>query len=131
MNNQMRWKQRFQNFQKAFKQLEEFNAQPHLNKLEKQGLIKAFEYNFELAWKTLQDIFEEKGYQGILGPRPVIEQAFKDAYIQDGKAWLKMQKSRNLGSHVYSEDIAEEIIKSIKEEYFYLLQDLIKKLTNE
>jgi hypothetical protein len=52
--------------------------------MEQQGLIKAFEYTFELSWKTLQDLLKHKGYRDILGPRPVIEQSFQDGYINDG-----------------------------------------------
>ena len=37
-NIDIRWKQRFNNFEKALMQ---------------QGLIKAFEYTYELGWKTL------------------------------------------------------------------------------
>jgi DNA-binding HxlR family transcriptional regulator len=42
--NPDRWKQRFTNFQKALQELKEGVDQAQLNKLEKQGLIKAFEY---------------------------------------------------------------------------------------
>ena len=100
---ELRWKQRFNNYLKAFSQLNRFIDKEDLNELEKQGLIKAFEYTFELGWKTLQDLLKEKGYVGILGPKPVIEQSFQDNYIVDGMGWLKMHKSRNLATHTYDE----------------------------
>ncbi len=130
-NQDIRWKQRFSNFNKAFKQLERFVAVENLNELEKQGLIKAFEYTYELSWKTLQDILIEKGYLGILGPKPVIEQSFRDGYIQDGNGWMRMHKSRNLTSHTYDEQTAEEIIHNIRIEYFFLFENLKDKLENE
>jgi len=52
--------------------------------MEEQGLIKAFEYTYELAWKTLQDLLNYKGYSNIVGPRPVLEQSFRDGYLHDG-----------------------------------------------
>lgn len=130
-NKDIRWQQRFANFKKAFGQLERFVGEAELNEMEIQGLIKAFEYTFELGWKTLQDLLKEKGYKDIVGPRPVIEQCFQDGYIADGKGWVRMQVSRNLTSHTYNETIAAEIIGSIRSEYFVLLNDLKNKLEED
>jgi nucleotidyltransferase substrate binding protein (TIGR01987 family) len=127
----IRWQQRFYNFNKAFKQLERFNEVENLNEMEQQGLIKAFEYTFELAWKTLQDLLKVKGYIDIVGPRPVIEQSFQDGYISDGNGWMRMHKSRNLTSHTYDEQTAEEIIENIRNEYYDLLRNLILRLEKE
>lgn len=130
-NKDIRWQQRFFNFNKAFKQLERFNEVESLNEMEQQGLIKAFEYTFELAWKTLQDLLKVKGYIEIVGPRPVIEQSFQDGYISDGNGWMRMHKSRNLTSHTYDEQTAEEIIENIRNEYYDLLRNLILRLERE
>ncbi len=127
----IRWQQRFKNFNKALSQLERFLQQGELNEMETQGLIKAFEYTFELSWKTLQDILKEKGYIDIVGPRPVIEQSFQDDYITDGKDWLLMLKSRNLTSHSYDEQTAEEIVHDIKNRHFILFKQLQSKLENQ
>jgi nucleotidyltransferase substrate binding protein (TIGR01987 family) len=127
----IRWQQRFSNLRKAFGQLERFVSEKDLNEMEKQGLIKAFEYTFELAWKTMQDLFKDKGYTGIVGPRPVIEQAFQDGYIADGKGWMNMQISRNLTSHTYDEATANEIIASIRSSYVSLIRELIENLKAE
>jgi nucleotidyltransferase substrate binding protein (TIGR01987 family) len=131
MSKDIRWQQRFVNFNKAFNQLEKFLTHIELNDMEEQGLIKAFEYTYELSWKTLQDLLKEKGYNNIAGPKPVIEQSFRDAYIEDGKAWMRMHKSRNLTSHTYDEQTAQEIIEGIRDEYFLLFQNLKEKLEEE
>ena len=131
MNTNIRWQQRFSNFSKAFNQLEKFLKHDDLNELEMQGLIKAFEYTYELSWKTLQDLLRDKGYNNIAGPKPVIEQSFQDGYIADGMGWMRMHKSRNLASHMYDEEIAKDIVKYIREEYFYLLQKLKLRLEKE
>ncbi len=130
-DNDIRWKQRYKNYEKAYSQLERFTDVEDLNEMEKQGLIKAFEYTYELAWKTLQDLLKEKGYIGIVGPKPVIEQSFQDGYITDGNGWSRMHKSRNLTSHTYDEETAEEIIERIRIEYIQLLGDLRERLLNE
>jgi nucleotidyltransferase substrate binding protein (TIGR01987 family) len=132
MNNKdIRWLQRFSNYNKALQQLSRFIEKEDLNELEKQGLIKAFEYTYELAWKTLQDLLKEKGYKDVVGPKPVIEQSFQDGYISNGEAWFRMHESRNQTSHTYNEETANEIVSKILEEYFSLFIELQEKLTNE
>ena len=130
-NQDTRWKQRLANFSKALKQLERFLEQGELNELETQGLIKVFEYCYELAWKTLQDLFQEKGFQHIIGPKPVVEAAFRHGYIEDGKAWGRMHRSRNLTSHTYDEGTANAIAREIKDEYAGLLKQLHNALEEE
>ena len=130
-NQDIRWHQRFISFNKAFSQLERFMKVDKLNEMEEQGLIKAFEYTYELSWKTLQDLLKENGYKDIVGPKPVIEQSFQDGYIQDGKGWMRMHLSRNLTSHTYDEETAIEIITNIRKEYFTLLKKLKVKLKEE
>lgn len=100
---EIRWKQRFENFENAFLLLEEaVNDFPNLSKLEKEGLIQRFEYTFELSWKTLKDFLESQGVEAKF-PREVIKQAFKNELILDGELWLQMLDSRNQMAHTYDE----------------------------
>ncbi len=48
-----RWKERFENFCKAIKQLEVALQQKDFSVLEKDGVIQRFEFTVELAWKTV------------------------------------------------------------------------------
>jgi len=130
-NHDIRWQQRFISFNKALSQLERFVRVCQLNEMEEQGLIKAFEYTYELSWKTLQDLLKAKGYSDVVGPKPVIEQSFQDGYILDGKGWMRMHLSRNQTSHTYDEETAKEIIINIRNEYFSLLKDLQTRLEEE
>ena len=120
-----RWKQRYHNYQKALGQLSRFLGHKSLNEMEEQGLIQAFEYTFELAWKTLQDFLEEvSGYVEIKGPRPVIQQAFRDGLIQNGEIWMEMLKDRNRSAHTYDEEVAREIVSAIVQNYYPLFRKL-------
>jgi hypothetical protein len=67
MNNQdIRWKQRLSNYSKALAQLTLFYEKANsLNHLEEQGLIKAFEYTYELAWNSMKDFYESQGETGL------------------------------------------------------------------
>jgi len=59
MDKEIRWHQRFENFSKAFQQFKDaYLKYNELSDLEKEGMIQRFEYNFELAWKTLKDYLE-------------------------------------------------------------------------
>ena len=89
-----------------------------MNELEKQGLIKSFEYTYELAWNTIKDYFESQGETSIYGSRDAFRLAFKRGLIEDGETWMEMIKSRALTSHTYNEDIAEKVAADIVNSYF-------------
>lgn len=126
----IRWIQRFTNYQKALAQLTRFMQKNELNEMEEQGLIQSFEYTFELAWKTLQDFLEEQGgYLDIKGPRPVLMRAFQDGYLTNGEKWMEMLKDRNRTVHSYDEDIAHQISKAIILDYYKLFIELNERLS--
>lgn len=127
----IRWLQRLHHFQRAFGELEAAVSLKKYSKLERSGLIQTFEFTFELAWKTLQDLLISRGYEGIAGPRPVLKQAFKDGLIGSGEQWQQMLLSRNMSVHSYNEKVAEELKEQITHSYFSLLKDLIARLTKE
>jgi nucleotidyltransferase substrate binding protein (TIGR01987 family) len=114
----VRWIQRLNHFSRALSQLTKFIEKGTLNELEKQGLIQAFEYTFELAWNTLKDYFEAQGDTDIHGSRDAFRLAFKRGLIEDGETWMDMIRSRILTSHTYNEDVAEKIAADIVERYF-------------
>ncbi len=126
----VRSQQRFSNFKKALALYKEAIA-PTMSKLEEEGLIQRFEYTFELAWKTLQDLLAEQGYSNIRGPRPVIEQAFQDGTISDGALWLDMLKARNETTHLYNQIIFESIKKRVKGPFIAALQQFENDFQNK
>ncbi len=127
-NKDIRWKQRYTNFKKALRQLQKFIDKGELTELEKQGLVKAFEYTYELAWNTLKDFLEYQGYADIYGSRDVIRYSFSLQLIEDGDGWMDMLKSRNQTSHTYNEETAEEICQAVYKIYYPLFQRLKQKL---
>lgn len=124
----IRWVQRFRNFNRAFLQLKKFIDKGDLNELEEQGLIKSFEYTYELAWNTLKDYFEYQGDNDLNGSRDAINEAFKNGIIKDGENWMNMFKDRNRTSHTYNESTAKEIVKSIRNIYFELFSNLKREM---
>jgi nucleotidyltransferase substrate binding protein (TIGR01987 family) len=127
MNEDIRWKQPFQNFDRAFVLLREaLERKPvALSPLEKEGVIQRFEYTFELAWKTLKDYLEEGGLViSPVTPRQVIKDAFAAKVISDGEAWIKMLDHRNLLSHTYDFSVFEQAVNAIAENYLPVLERL-------
>ena len=124
----IRWKQRFANYQKALGQLQKFVDKGDLSDLEKQGLIKAFEYTYELAWNTMKDFLAYKGQaDDIYGSRDATRNAFAAGLIKDGDGWMDMLQSRNKTSHTYNEETAEEITNAVLTRYYSLFKKLQKK----
>ena len=85
MSTDIRWKQRFDNFGKAFLELREavdLAAARPLSKLEKQGAIQGFEYTHELAWNVLKDYLEYQGIVGLIGSRDTTRAAFQRGLIE-------------------------------------------------
>jgi nucleotidyltransferase substrate binding protein (TIGR01987 family) len=130
-NQNIRWVRRWGNYQKALQQLKEaveLKQQRELSNLEKQGMIQAFEYTHELAWKMLSDFLKSRGAAEIYGSRDASRQAFQLGLVEDGELWMKMIQSRNLTSHVYDESIAEEMIRLISDHYYDAFEKLSMKM---
>lgn len=124
----IRWQQRFANYCQALRELETFFQPPALNQREQQGLIKAFEYTFELGWNTIRDLLRSQGDASLLGSRDTLREAFRLGLISDGEAWMLMIQDRNLTSHTYNRSTAEAICQSITITYLACFQELRQRL---
>jgi len=125
----IRWLQRFASYSKAFSQLKKFIEKgKDLNELEKQGMIQAFEYTFELAWNLIKDYYEYQGVTGIQGSRDAFRLAFKRGLVVDGEGWMQMIESRAKTAHTYNEDTAEEIASAVLDKYFGLFKSLYQTM---
>ncbi|WP_390890359.1 nucleotidyltransferase substrate binding protein [Geoalkalibacter halelectricus] len=71
----VRWQQRFANYEKAYLRLEEAINQENLNELERNGLIQRFEFTLDLAWKVLKDFLQEKGFVFKPSPKDTLRMA--------------------------------------------------------
>ena len=115
-NPDLRWIQRFQNYRQALSRLTaavKLSRERPLSELEQQGLIQGFEYTHELAWNVLKDYLEAQGFVSIIGSKGATREAFKNGLVEDGEAWMDMIKARNLTSHIYKTEVAEDIVKDI------------------
>jgi len=133
-NPDIRWKQRFQNFDRAFLLLREAleNGSANLSPLEKEGVIQRFEYSYELAWKTIKDYLEQNGVIITpVTPRQVLKEAFASKVIEDGQVWIDMVDHRNLLSHSYDFSLFEKAVEAIVARYLPAMDSLHEFLLKE
>jgi len=126
----VRWRQRFDNFERSFNLLYKYANGKIETDLERAGLIQFFEMTFELSWKVLKDYLEAEGYLAK-SPRESIKLAFQIELIEDGHLWLEALSKRNLTTHTYDEDLAKKFVVEIKEDFAPMLKALYDKLLEE
>jgi len=119
----IRWKQRFENFTKAFETFKRILEIQNPNEAEKMGLIQAFEIVFELSWKTLKDYLFEIGFDEK-SPKATLKKAFQIDIISQGHRWMEALESRNETVHTYDNVMAEIMVKKIQENYAGIIKDL-------
>ena len=127
---QIRWKQRFENYKRAFELLERAISIEDPSETEKGGIIQFYEMTFELAWKTLKDYNEALGFI-TKSPRETIKQSFQIDFIKNGHLWMDALDDRNLTAHIYDEKISNQIILKIRDSYFEMLKQLYLDLKIE
>lgn len=132
MIKDVRFVQRFNNFLKAFEHFEsavKLAKKRQLSDLEKQGLIKSFEFTHELFWKVLKDFLIEQGAQNLFGSISVTREAFNLGLINNGDLWMEMIKDRNATVYDYDEKETDKIVKNCVGKYFKELSDFKKSFT--
>ncbi len=136
----IRWIQRFNNYKKALDKLSEavrifedgYDLIDPIDELLKEGLIQRFEYTHELAWNVMKDYEEYQGYNNVRGSRDAIRLALQIGIIED-KLWMDTIEDRNLTSHNYDDEVADEVFTSIVDDYYPLFEkfkDTMQTLSN-
>ncbi|MEO5334438.1 MAG: nucleotidyltransferase substrate binding protein [Magnetococcus sp. YQC-5] len=128
----IRWKQRFNNYLKAFQTLVkavELARRRELSELEQQGVIQGFEFTHELAWNVLKDYLEDKGIMGLIGSKDATRMAFKNGLIEQGEEWMAMIRARNQTSHTYNLDVAKAVVQAILHDFYPAFVAMTEKFT--
>ena len=130
-SQEVRWVQRANSFERALGRLRaavKLAEQRELSDLEAQGLIQGFEYTHELAWKTLKNFLEAQGILNLYGSRDTTRAAFRNGLIENGEVWMDMVDKRNLTSHTYDEEVAAQVVMTIRNAYFAEFEKLLVRL---
>ena len=119
-----------ENFGKALGKLGEFVREPVKNERDMAGIIQAFEYTFELAWKALQAHARQEGLE-LASPKRALQYAMSAGFIlvEQEEHWLRMLEDRNLTSHVYHEKTAMQVSDRIMKSHLPHLSSLHRSLS--
>lgn len=91
-------------FRKAVSRLDDAVRQPK-NEFLRDSVIQRFEFCVELAWKSAKRSMGT----ATAAPKDVVREMAQSGYIDDVALWLAAIDMRNLSSHTYKEDLAEQV----------------------
>ena len=134
MNNENRWKQRFENFEKAFRVFcwrQKAYAENPDNEAYQLAFVKSYTITIELAQNTLKDFLENSGYTNLHTPKNIIRQAFQSEMITNAEGWMEALQKRSKIIQIYNPKILKEVLNFINTTYFSLLRDLYHSLKKE
>jgi len=78
------------------------------------GAIQAFEYCYELSWKTMRKVLMNKGVIAN-SPKDTFRAAAKINLIDDPDNWFDFIDLRNTTVHTYDERKASEVIQAFEQ----------------
>ncbi|HHJ07564.1 MAG TPA: nucleotidyltransferase [Anaerolineae bacterium] len=82
------------------------------------GVIQHFEFTYELCWKFMRRwLLENIGrvYVDGVSRRELFRLAAENRLIEDVDAWWGYHKARNLTSHIYNEEIADDVFAAAED----------------
>lgn len=121
---------KYMNLKKAFgKLMQASELYDGEDEIVRDSLIQRFEFTYELTHKTLQEFMK---YMGVTlednFPRTIFKKAYVNHLISDDKVWIRLLEDRNATSHIYSENLANEVAGRIKGEYVEAIRELMVNL---
>ena len=134
MDNDLRWQQRFQNFEKAFealqRRIDEYEQHPNVEAYQ-MALISSFIIMYELSWNILKDYLQNEGVDVKNSPRNVFRSAFQNELILKIEPWMESIIKRNQTVHTYHDKTLREVIQFITETFYPIVRDLYFQLKKE
>ncbi len=113
---------------KALKTLEDILGEP-FSTIVRDATIQRFEYTFEALWKFLREYLKDQ--EGVIcnSPKSCFRELFSLGFSSEGETvkCLEMTDSRNDTSHTYKEQVARTIYGKVKEDYFLLMRNVMRK----
>lgn len=122
---------KYENFCLALANMEEiYHYQEPYDNVVLTGLVGLYEICFEQAWKVMKEILTQHGYeQSATGsPKTVLKTAYKAGMIKDETLWIRALQARNNVVHSYNREIALEIVKQVKADFYDMFCVLKKEL---
>lgn len=114
---------------KAYMTLKRF-IESASTEIEQAGVVQAFEFCFELSWKTIKKVLAKEGVV-VNSPRESFREAGRNELIENVRLWLDFIIIRNKTVHTYNELVLKEIIDIVsifEKELNKLIAKLEKKI---
>nr|WP_321497041.1 HI0074 family nucleotidyltransferase substrate-binding subunit [uncultured Methanolobus sp.] len=116
---------------RALETLQEIMDEPY-SVIIRDAAIQRFEYTFEAIWKLVKEYLLER--EGVIcnSPKSCFREAFKMRLISEDESMqaLYMTDDRNMTTHTYHEDVAEEIYKELSG-YYALMNKIYSSIVKE
>jgi len=113
---------------RALKTLEEIIREP-FSIIVRDAAIQRFEYSFEIFWKFVKEYLRYK--EGLIcnSPKSCFREAFRVNLMSEQETIkaLEMTDDRNMTSHTYHEEVAQEIFQKING-YYLLMHTVFQNL---
>lgn len=121
---------KYMNLKKAYSRLKEVSdLYDGKNDIIRDSLIQRFEFTYELTHKTLREFMK---YLGVTlensFPRTIFKKAYVNNLISDDKVWINLLEDRNSTSHIYNENLDDEVANRIVKYYVDAIGELVDNL---
>lgn len=121
---------KYMNLKKAYSRLKEVSdLYDGKDDIIRDSLIQRFEFTYELTHKTLREFMK---YLGVTlensFPRTIFKKAYVNNLISDDKVWINLLEDRNSTSHIYNENLADEVANRIVKYYVNAISELVDNL---
>ena len=100
------------------------------NDYEKAGTVQAFEFCYELAWRTLRKILRFHGVE-VETVRDTFREGAKLKLLSDAEKWFEYLKKRNITVHTYRKEILDDLFSNTAKEFLQDLDRLLAQLAKE
>lgn len=110
----------YDSFTKVLKYAEEIelnkdNNISYAEEAARAAVIQHFEYTYELSWKMMERFIKiDEGREDSLTRKGLFRRAGEIGLIDDFHKWIEFHEARNLTSHTYDEETAEEVYSTAK-----------------
>lgn len=116
MEQDVRWQVSLEQLGQAIIRLGLALNEPESNPLFIDATIQRFEITIELFWKTLRHLLALEG-KAVFSPKESLQAAYQLGWLHNEAVWLSILKDRNLTSHTYHEELAEQVVVRIRSYY--------------
>lgn len=121
---------KYMNLKKAYTRLKEVSElYDGKDDIIRDSLIQRFEFTYELTHKALSEFMK---YLGVTlensFPRTIFKKAYVNNLISDDKVWINILQDRNQTSHIYNENLANEVAGRIMNDYVSAIGELVDNL---